>query len=560
MSSHDVISARSRRGARRLRVGLLLLFLVTLLAGSAAAQRSARTPPGDRIDLVLRQSQALLRRGDTAAAIELLEPLLAEHPREKRLAIALAEAHLRAGEPRIAAARIEEALHQHRLRDLDLWVLLSRAYRQDGDGPQAVSALLSALRERPAWAARLRDDFELLVSDSLVGEAALESFSGLALASNAPDAWREILAHLYVVSGRDAEALALVAELDRSHGADGRQLFLLARTLADRGIPELALAAFDSVLAAGADADLACECGYERGRLLERLERFAAAVAAYARAVDQQPDRPLGLRASLRRGELLLTELGERAAAESLYTDLLARTADRATVRQIRPLREEARLGLAECALQAGDFALGAERFAALEESALRAELRERAAFERAEMLFYAGDFAGAETAYYDLTDRYPQGSWVNDALARVLLLGEQVASGGALKTYARCQYLARTGQRDSALAVCRGGLSVNSQTSLRPVLRLALVELLLAAGRLAEADSTAAHLLALDPQSRETPAALLQLAQAFEGRGAEAERARECYETLVLQYPDSWEARRARARLDVLRTGEEPS
>ncbi|MBD3237365.1 MAG: hypothetical protein GF330_11715, partial [Candidatus Eisenbacteria bacterium] len=208
--------------------GLALGVVLLLLSGSDAslAQRPAGRSRGSEIDLTMRQAQVLLRRGDAAAAAELLAPLAEKHPRDTRLTRMLVEAHLRNDAPRVAAARIEEALHQHRQRDLELWRLLARAYREAGDGAQAVDALLGALQERPAWTARLRDSFELLVADSLVGEAALAAFSRRAQAPDAPDPWREILAHLYVVRGRGAEALALVAALDRAQQARGRRLFV----------------------------------------------------------------------------------------------------------------------------------------------------------------------------------------------------------------------------------------------------------------------------------------------------------------------------------------------
>jgi len=148
---------------------------------------------------------------------------------------------------------------------------------------------------------------------------------------------------------------------------------------------------------------------------------------------------------------------------------------------------------------------------------------------------------------------------WVNDALQRVLLLGERRGARG-LEDLARVLYLRRVGRREEALAVTREALGAVGETPLAPELYLQATQLCGELDRAAQADSALGRLLGEHPESRAAPAALLWLGNLLAQSPAGRDRAREYYERILLEYPRAFEARRARAMLRVLMETEDQS
>lgn len=349
------------------------------------------------------------------------------------------------------------------------------------------------------------------------------------------------------------KALDLLMRVERRQKGDGRIALTLATTLARSDQPELALAAYDSVLSLAPREGTVEECWFEKGRLLEGLGRHAEAMAAYRQVEERFPHGTLAPRATLTRAGILLRS-GNASGARGLLEQLLERVTGEPRRSDLRTMRDDARVTLAECALREGDFTGAREIFGDLGRSAARAEVREQAAFEQAELLFYEGKLVEAEQAYYALTDSFRTGDWVNNALERVLLLGEHATAGDALKPYGQILYQRRIGNRERALALCREALAAYRELPLRAELRLEEVRLLTDEANWPAADSSLALLLVEQPRARAVPQALLLLAETGLAREARHDAARAYLEQLVLQYPDSSEARRARAILAELR------
>jgi tetratricopeptide (TPR) repeat protein len=543
----------------RKHVGLLAgLALIAVTLASARAQAPVQARPHSVQD-AMHQAELLLRQGQTGPATELLERLRAERPDDVRLVVLLGRAYERGGESDRAIALYEEAVGSFGRDDLGLWIELSRARQVAGQGAEAVEALLRCTRAHPGWGPDLVDRFELLVSDSTAGASALRALEQSAGAADAPLAWLEILGNVYATTGQTERSLELLMRLERRQPSDGQLVLNLAKTLARSDRPQLALAAYDSLFTLPAPADALEEGWFEKGKLLAELGRTTEAIEAYRTVEERFPRGALAPRAALTRANLMLTA-GDLAAARALFEELLARADAEPRRADLGLLRDEVRLGLAECALRLGDFAAARAVYTDLAQAAARSELRERAMFEQAELLFYEGRLGEAETAYYALTDAYRQGDCVNDALARILLLGEHASAGDALKAYAAIAYRERIGEPDSALALCRTTLAAFPDLPLRAELRAVETRLLARALRWAEADSALAQLLAQDPRQRAAARALLELAEAGWPLPERREVSRAYLEQLVLEYPDSPEARRARGLLEQLRHADEHS
>lgn len=551
-----------------MRRATLLILAAVFLMPLAGAQHNGGTQtrevaPGQEYMMTLRNAQGLVRQGHFEQGIVMLEELNRAHPHDRRIIMTLGAAYEASGAYLKAAALYEAELLGQANRNADVWIRLANAYRRGGRGSEAAATLLEAIRKRPTWARSLYDQFEILATDSLYGTTALDTLEVLCRAPQAPSAWRGTLAHIYVVLGRYAEGLALLMRSDREAGTAGRASFELARTLARRGENQAALAAFDSVLTLSPPAGIAEESLFERGKILTELDRAAEAVATYQELIAEHPRGSLAMRARLNAAELQMSVLGDLAGARQAYVAILNLTASQngRQPKANRQIHSEAMLALGECALRAGDFEQADSTWARIEQAGAHKEIREQAAFERAEILFYQGRFGEAEEAYYKLTDHYPTGPWVNDALGRALLLGEFAqASGEALGQYARVHFRERIGDRRGALELCTAALADSAAIPLRAYFRFAEIRMLLALEGFAAADSTLALMLAEDGGSRLTPQALYLAAEVAAQSPASAERAAEYYEAIVLRYPDSIEARRARNRLRAMRAAQEAS
>lgn len=544
------------RGAR-----ILVALALLLLGGAEAQERSAPlvTPAPERPGVVapargasygeiVRRAELLLRQQQAEAAIGLLEPLRGEHPRDMRLIFTLARAYQAAGRARQGIDLLREAVTDAAGQDIGLWIELSRALEGDGEPEEAVRALLAGLRAHPEWSSEMVDRLELMAGDSLSGPSVLRTLSEAAASPEAPLAWAEVLGHLHAARGESEQALRHLMRVERGKRSDGRIVLRLAKTLARSDRPELAVAAYDSVLALRPADGTAEECLFEKAELLERWGRTAEAASALLALEERFPRGVLAPRAALKRAGLLLAT-GDPAGARALYEDLLARS-ERETRRDLRVMRDEIRLALAECALHQGEFAAAGETLADLAREAARAEIREQATFERAEALFYQGQAAEAEAAYYEVVDQFPSGRWVNDALARVLLLGEHGAEPAALAAYSQVAYQRRIGARDRALELCREGLAQWAAAPLGAALGLEEVRLLAQASLWTEADQALARLLVLHPRARWTAQALLLLGETGLAIPERAALARGYLERLVLDQPDVHEARLARGLL----------
>lgn len=539
----------------------LLILAIALIAPPAFAQRTRRHPKPDPVERELRSVRQMLKQAQPERAIGRLETLRADHPHDLRVVLLLGTAYENMGAHLKAAGIYRDEIDRSRAANVDLWIRLAGAYRGGGQGLEAMNTLLEAVRRRPGCMWRVMDQFELAVTDSAAGDAALEALRTEALSPDAPTSWREALAHVYVVTGAHEEALGLLILVDRERKARGRLIFQLAITISRRGEPQVALAAFDSVLALPPAPGIAEEAWFEKAKLLEEMERYADAAAAYEEQIEQFPNGALAMRARLRRAALLMDPVGDIEAAREAYGLILDLTEKGSQRKAQRPIRAEALFALGKCALHSGDFEEADSTFSRLEREAVQSAAKEQAAYERAEIRLYQGRFAEAEQAYYQLTDHYPAGKWVNDALARILLLGEfGTTAAPALKTYALALYEQRIGAHEKALSRCRGSLSDSANAALRGHLRAEEIRICGRLNRWADADSSLALLLEEDPESRLCPVVLLWMAGQAEGQDGRNDRAAEFYEQVILRYPGSLEAKRARARLRALRAGQKHS
>jgi tetratricopeptide (TPR) repeat protein len=552
---------RYRRCARFCAVAFFLLALLSMIGSPVWAQSTQRHARRDPIEHALRNARQLIKQNQASRAVQQLEALLLKHPGDLRIIMLMGSAHTALGEYDKAADLYLGEIDRTGGRSIDLWIDLAGVYRRDGRGADAIEILLEALENHPAWGRLLTDPFELVATDSVGGEEAVAMLRDKALAPDAPATWREALAHVCIVTGAYTDALILLTDLDREKQASGTLVLQLAHVLAHRGSPEIALAALDSVLTLSPKPAIAEQSWYEKAEILQNLERPREAALAYEELAKRCSKGALAMQARMRHGALLMGPLRNLAAAQEVYTSILDELPRRSRQKALRNMRDHVLLALGECALRSGNFEEADSAFCRLEREANQVEMKEQAAYEHAEILFYQGLFREAEEAYYELTDHYQTGRWVNDALARALLLGDfGMTAGPMLEVFAHIQQYKRAGDWEAALELCTEALGDTTSGGLGGHLRLDQIQMSGRLGHWVQADSSLALMLEQESKSLLTPVALLWMAEQAATMADRRDLAFHYYEEVILRYPDSLEARRARAQRRVLLKADEQS
>ncbi len=534
---------------------VVAVSLAALFTGEASAQGVRRSPTELSLNNALRTASALYKDGHHQDVIDLLAPLLVRYPGEERVIRVLADAYAKVGEYDRAVALYRDEISRSGGRDPGMWNLLISAQREAGRCTDAVDTLLAILERNPGWVSRFTDQLELVVTDSACGRPGLAYLEQqITDADPLPPGWPELLGHAYLVLQRYEQALDLFADIDRAHRHRGQYVYNLARMLAQRGELEAAIAAYDSVLTFANLRQLREPAMFERAVLLERSGRWADAAERYEEIGKQYPDTPLGMRAELARAGLYLGPLQDLEKARDAFRAVLDFVESRPKNSGLRAIQEEARMALAECALRTGQFTEADSAYAQIERESADGTTKEQAAFARAQVLFFQGRFPEAEEAYFGITDDYVGGSWVNDAFAQALLLGEfGTRAPGQLKMLAQAAFERLRGDLDAAEALCQAALADSSQVLLRDHIRALQIELHGERAQWAEADSLLQLLLESDPHPRVAADVIFWLGREAEKDPRRWEQALQYYEDVILRYPDSFETRRARDRLRAM-------
>jgi hypothetical protein len=278
-------------------------------------------------------------------------------------------------------------------------------------------------------------------------------------------------------------------------------------------------------------------------------------VAAYEEMLSRFPHGGLTRRALMEEATILRDRLREFGPARDVYERLVRSLEGAGSLPSKESYLDEARLGLGECALREGFWDEAESTFVRVLNTAEARESREQAAFFFAETRFYRGDFAGAEGAYYAVTDSFPGGAWVNDSIQRILFLQEHaLAAPRDLQSYVEVLRERQHGRPDSALVLARAALERGASVDLQDEFLFEEIESLV---ELALWDDAVRSLEAWPDslaESKLAPRAYARVAEALTERADLLDRGIALYEELLLNYPASLESRRARNALPELR------
>lgn len=575
---------------------LLLSSLVALAVGTAqsdAAPKQRPTPAAEAEpkDLGLAEVRGLLRLGKTEEALAKLRAMNEANPGDPKVTLLLGRqlaemdkpdeavalyrktidvraterpaGDSKAGDPRAADptwAKANGVTGGAASELAPIFIDLQRLHRELGDWDQALAVCLEYQtrfggRDGARAAGWVSEEVESLIRSDRLGPKAVETI-GRAVEQSPKD---EGLARLYIQAlyhtDRSVEALEAARGLDARLGAHGAVLMQQAMMAIEENAFEHAIAAIDLALAADPKASLKADALHQKARSLRKLRRLDESLLAYDALLAESRTSRLGRAAGLEKAQILAQELNRKEDALVAYRELLSALGSKPKGDD-REVAGEVQLAMAECALALGRPEEAGAIYAALADSAAGSPGRARALFESAEMLFFQGKMKEAETTYYQLTDDYPSDAFVNDALERILVIGENGDQGGApLAALSQAVYQRRLGRADRALQLVSDAISAHPGSRAQDDLRFLQVRLLLDLQQEEPAQMAAD---ALATGFRDSPLAsrgLVEVAQRLAERPEGRRMAEKLYERVLLQFPECIEGSAVRAALRDLKS-----
>ena len=245
-------------------------------------------------------------------------------------------------------------------------------------------------------------------------------------------------------------------------------------------------------------------------------------------------------------------DAGKYAAASGKLEELLKRILTPGE-------RAEAYVLLCESKLRQGQFAV-AESLVVQAKTAGR--ITDEAALEhlgflKGEILYFSGDAKGATDEYISFLEDDLEGTFVNDAVERLLLIDENTGpSPQPLAAYARAELAELAGAPDSALAILDGILRDPSSPLIADDALAKKADILRGLRRFPDAVTQYRLVEARFPQSRLVPGCKLKIAEIYATEMGEKEKAVAECEEVAKGFPGTSYAVEARAMLTALTSG----
>ncbi|QXD16304.1 tetratricopeptide repeat protein [Rhodocaloribacter litoris] len=380
-------------------------------------------------------------------------------------------------------------------------------------------------------------------------------------------AFRELLSWLYLEAGLYREALNVNRAIDRLEQEQGQVLFDFARQAADAGAYDVALEAYEEILARYPGAPAAPEAQFGLAEMYERRaektgeQAFDAAgnripapyydnaLNAYRAFLQTYPHHPLYPDVLRRIGRLQQDVFIDLGAAEATLREVADRYAGTEAA-------DRAEYDLGRIALQQNRLDAARLTFSRLIDRLRTGELAELARYELALIHFYQGEFDAARTILEAMKEN-TSADVANDAIELKVLLVENKGPDSLdtpLRLYARAHLLERQRRPAEALQTLESLLERYGTHPLADDTRFSRARLLRRLGRTEDALIALLELPLLHPHSYLADRSLFTAAQIQEYDLGQPEAARQTYTRLLTEYPSSLLVPEARARIRALR------
>ena len=516
----------------------------------------------DKAPVVRGHARALAAIGEHQRIVDLLDAWLERHPQDGPAALLLGDAHRelddldqavtswrRAIDKNNAASYGQVAdrcraagLRQEAIRilreaqqiqpGLYSWELAS-LYLEENDYRPAIEMFIASLRQAPQ---RLP-----VVSNRLETACRADGAAVLQTLKTLPADEPLLLAHLTtscaLAAGDFESGLAALATLE-DQGAE--QLFQYAARAEALGHAPVAARAYGLFATRLPDSPYRYQA-LSRQAALTALRDSDAALDLYRRMARDFPNHPETLQTLVGMARLQLEKRGDvQGAVASLQTVVDSPRRG--------PWTPQALALIAECSLRLGDLDQSERFLSALEK---HHDSAYQARYHRAELYYFRGDFASADSILTELSATDLAHPLANDAFDLLLIMEDYAGSNG-LATLSRAQLLERQGQTHTAKKQW-AWLEKHAEPALAERSLLINAQLLQREGQYSQAKALYERQLIRYPKGPHVVAAQLGLAALYERRGDIAQ-ALKTFETALLQHPDNPRAPEIRLRIQRLR------
>jgi tetratricopeptide (TPR) repeat protein len=358
--------------------------------------------------------------------------------------------------------------------------------------------------------------------------------------------FRKLLGDLHLEAGDHDEAGEHYFRLAEESPGQFASLLAFGKRCQADGEHAVAIRVFRRIVSDFQGARVVPSALTEIGQSQQALERWDDALATYGRLQEDYPETDYALFARLESGRVLREGKRDPAAAEAVFRELI-RVGE-------GPWGEaEPQFQVAECAVWRDDLESAAGIYRAVRARNFSDATREKALFEEARTAFYAGRPAEADSLFKEVAQRHPKGLLVNDALQLSILVNTNPGDE-ELTTYGRALLDLRRREAPAAVTRLDGLIAKSAGQAIADDALLLLgrahreagdPERALAALQRAVAEAQVADLAA---------AARLLRAEILAGEKNDRAAALAEYEELLVSYPETLSADRARELAGTLK------
>ncbi len=414
---------------------------------------------------------------------------------------------------------------------------LAALYLEEGDYRPSFEMFIANIERVPQRLPIVAGRLEIVCRTQ--GTKALQTLQ--ALSSERPLFVAQLIASCALAAGDPESGLTA---LDGPAGQDVEHLFQYAARAEAMGYTETAARAYALFSERRPDSPYRYQALSRQAALTAR-EDSNTALELYRRLARDFPDRPETLQTLVGIARLQLEQNGDIEEAISSLQSVID-----------SPRRGEwtpqALVLLAESSLRLGDFNRSERALDALEKLGPNAY---EARFRRAELFYFRGNFAVAETLLVELSTTNPGHHLANDVFD-LLLLCEDHSNSPGLATLGSAQLLERQGKSNKAREQWIW-LEENAEPALAERSLLTRARLREQEGHIAQALSLYERQASRFPDGEYIVSAQLHRAGLYERRG-DRQQALNTYETTLLQHPDDALIPEIRLRIQRLRRSHE--
>jgi tetratricopeptide (TPR) repeat protein len=357
---------------------------------------------------------------------------------------------------------------------------------------------------------------------------------------------RKLLADLALEAGRHEDARIQYFRLPDDDPGQAPALVVFGKRCETDGAWEVAMKVFERLAQDVHDARALPGALSEIATCQRALHRWDDALATYDRLARDYPETDFALDARFQSGVILREGRSKPVEAEAVFTELVA--LGRGPWPEAEP-----QFQVAECALYRGDLARAKGIYAAIRAREFSEGTRERALFEEALADFYAADFGPADSLFKQVALKFPRGEHVNDALEMSILLNTNAGEPKFVAEYAGARLSLRIGHPADAVTRLEALARDHADAQIVDETYLLLGEARRRTGEpalaLAALDQAVAHSQVQDLAA----SARLLKAQILAEDLHDREKAMAEYEDLLVAYPETLAADRARERVAQL-------